>query len=47
MWCIKNMVQRYGKLDDTQAGAKMATGNRNSVNGFRSHLISQLFKLIR
>src|SRR5579864_2846895 len=43
---VKNVMQRDGQFDDTEAGAKMTTRDRDDVDSFLPQLVSKLTQLI-
>jgi hypothetical protein len=43
---IEDIMQRDGKLDHSEAGAKMTAGHSHSVNGFLAEFVGNLAELV-
>ena len=43
---VEHVVQGDGQLDDAEAGAEMAAGDRDRVDGLRAQLVGDLPKLL-
>ena len=43
---VENVVQRHRQLDHAKAGAEMAAGDRNSVDGLAAQFVGDLPQLI-